>query len=89
MEPYVHPDGTLSLLPPPEHYVVDFENPQRQWVIEAYSITGGLNLVMLVFVAQRTYVKLWVHKKVDWDDGMSPPPFFFPLEHPVKPPARD
>ncbi|KAJ3537153.1 hypothetical protein NM208_g6433 [Fusarium decemcellulare] len=55
MEPYVHPNGEMSILPPPRGYKVDFENPQRQYVEATYWSTGIFCTIGLLFLAQRFY----------------------------------
>ncbi|KAI5922489.1 hypothetical protein F4810DRAFT_673990 [Camillea tinctor] len=66
---YTYPDGTITALPPPNDYNVDFENPQRQFV-EALDWTSGvLSIVTLLFVCQRLYVTFVVEKRVFLDDG--------------------
>lgn len=62
-------DGVPVLLPPPEGYEVDFDNPQRQAVPEAYWIAGVSVFVSLLFVAQRLYTKFVIMRKIQADDG--------------------
>lgn len=62
-------DGVPVLLPPPPGYTVDFDNPQRRAVPQAYWIAGISILLSLVFVAQRLYTKLVLIKKIQADDG--------------------
>ncbi|KAM5344600.1 hypothetical protein ACJ41O_013135 [Fusarium nematophilum] len=61
-------NGTLVAIPPPEGYVVDFNNPQRQAVEATYVICGvGMSLA-LFFLFQRLYVKLFVRNNFGIDD---------------------
>lgn len=62
-------NGVPVLLPPPEGYEVDFDNPQRQAVPEAYWIGGVSIILSLLFVAQRLYTKFVLIKKIQADDG--------------------
>lgn len=65
-------DGVPVAIPPPPGYEVDFENPQRNSVIEAYCIFGVGNFFCLLFMMQRAYVKLVLQKRVQVEDGKSP-----------------
>ncbi|KAI0593523.1 hypothetical protein F4775DRAFT_577415 [Biscogniauxia sp. FL1348] len=67
---YTYPDGTVTALPPPGGYVVDFENPQRQFVDALNWTSGAISIVTLLFVCQRLYVSLAVEKRVSLDDGL-------------------
>ncbi|KAF5023428.1 hypothetical protein F66182_4528 [Fusarium sp. NRRL 66182] len=50
-------NGTLVAVLPPEGYVVDFDNPQRNSVLGAYVVSGiGMGLA-LFFLFQRLFVK--------------------------------
>lgn len=63
-------DGVITVLPAPEGYVVDFENPQRNGV-QAIYVTSGVGMVLaLLFLGQRLYVSLMVRRKLGLDDGM-------------------
>lgn len=63
-------NGTLVALPPPEGYVVDFENPQRNSVTVTYVVSGVGMTLALFFLLQRLYVKIFVRNKFGIDDGM-------------------
>lgn len=63
-------DGVPVAMPPPPGYVVDFDNPQRNSVVAAYAIFGVGNLLCLLFMLQRAYVKLVLQKRVQIEDGM-------------------
>lgn len=64
-------DGVPVAMAPPAGYVVDFEHPQRQTVGATYAVIGVGNVLALLFLAQRFFVKLKVRHKVGIDDGMS------------------
>ncbi|KAI1504734.1 hypothetical protein F5X99DRAFT_370837 [Biscogniauxia marginata] len=66
---YSYPDGTVTALPPPDGYIVDFENPQRQFVDALNWTSGALGVVTLLFVCQRLYVRLFLEKGLFLDDG--------------------
>ncbi|KAG7418086.1 Satratoxin biosynthesis SC1 cluster protein 4 [Fusarium oxysporum f. sp. rapae] len=49
-------NGVPVAIPPPEGYKVDFDNPQRNSVTEAYWLYGVGNFLTVLFIAQRIYV---------------------------------
>jgi hypothetical protein len=63
-------EGVLTILPAPEGYAVDFDNPRRQAVPHAYYIAGVGTVLSLLMVAQRLYTKIFVTGKLQLDDGM-------------------
>lgn len=62
-------DGVLVAIPPPEGYVVDFDNPQRTSVEATYVICGIGMTLALFFLFQRLYVKIFVRNNFGIDDG--------------------
>lgn len=60
----------MTVLPPPEGYIVDFDHPQRQGVPHAYWVTGVGTILSLVMIAQRLYTKLVFVGRLQIDDGM-------------------
>jgi hypothetical protein len=62
-------DGVPVAIPPPKDYKVDFANPQRNSEVEAYWLFGVGNVLTLLFVFQRVYVRAVVHKAVRPEDG--------------------
>ncbi|KAJ1328868.1 hypothetical protein MN608_05597 [Microdochium nivale] len=56
-------------LPPPEGYVVDFNNPQRNLAIDAYWHFAIGNAFALLAIAQRIYVRLCIQRKVFLEDA--------------------
>lgn len=62
-------NGTQVLRPPPEGYVVDFENPTRQYVLEHYFIFGIMGTLAFIALLQRFYVKMFLSKGLQIDDG--------------------
>lgn len=58
----------LTILPAPAGYNVHFDHPQRLGIPETYWIVGIGNAISIVFFAQRLYTKVFVFKKLNWDD---------------------
>ncbi|KAH7317034.1 hypothetical protein B0I35DRAFT_512840 [Stachybotrys elegans] len=58
-------NGIPVLIPPPEGYEVDFENPQRNAHISMYIVFGIGMVVSHAFLGQYLYVKLWLRHKLD------------------------
>ena len=61
-------DGVMVLLPPPEGYVVDFDNPTRQGIPDAYFIAGFGLAISFLFFMQRMYVKVFLVGGLQLDD---------------------
>lgn len=61
-------NGVPVAIPPPEGYVVDFDNPQRQSHIATYCIVGIGNFLAFTFLLQRLYVQWIVRKRLDFED---------------------
>ncbi|CRK25898.1 hypothetical protein BN1708_014364 [Verticillium longisporum] len=61
-------NGVLVATPPPEGYVVDFDNPQRHSVLTAYVVSAVGMLLALLFMLQRLYVKAFVRHSLGIDD---------------------
>ncbi|KAF2844357.1 hypothetical protein T440DRAFT_410368 [Plenodomus tracheiphilus IPT5] len=51
-------NGTLTLVPPPPGYVVNFANPQRQLMTEMYTVTVVENILAFAFLLQRLYTRI-------------------------------
>lgn len=62
-------NGVPVLRPPPEGYVVDFENPRQQYVIPMYCTFGVGVFLALCFLFQRLYVQWFVRRKLAWEDS--------------------
>ncbi len=56
-------NGVLVAMPPPEGYVIDFDNPQRQYVGKYHAIYIAGMVTMLFFVGQNLYVRWWVQRR--------------------------
>jgi hypothetical protein len=59
----------VGVLPAPEGYVIDFDNPQRQAVPHAYWIAGAGGVLTVLMMAQRLYTKIFLIGKFQMDDG--------------------
>lgn len=66
---YVSASGVRTLYAPPEGYVPDYDNPQRQYVATTYGVWSVGILLALLFVAQRLYVNIAIRKKFGLGDG--------------------
>lgn len=62
-------NGTLTLIPPPPGYVVDFENPQRQLETQVYTVIVVGNLLALAFLSQRLYTRFRLMRLFQVEDG--------------------
>ncbi|RYP78918.1 hypothetical protein DL771_000303 [Monosporascus sp. 5C6A] len=62
-------NGVVTYLPAPEGYDVDFENPQRQYLIQIYFVAAVGNPLALFFLSQRLYTKIFLAKGLQIDDG--------------------
>ncbi|KAF9873915.1 integral membrane protein [Colletotrichum karsti] len=62
--------GILTVLPAPEGYAVDFANPQRQAVPDAFYVAGIGSVLSLLLMAQRLYTKAFLVGKLQVDDDM-------------------
>ncbi|KAF1953114.1 hypothetical protein CC80DRAFT_478548 [Byssothecium circinans] len=60
--------GVLTLIPLPEGYNVDFDNPRRNGDVTCYWLTGVGSFLALLFLGQRLYVKAVVRKHFRLDD---------------------
>lgn len=61
-------NGTLTLVPPPPGYVVNFESPQRQLVIETYTVTVIENILAFLFLSQRIYTRTHLMRLFELED---------------------
>ncbi|OAG06920.1 uncharacterized protein CC84DRAFT_1116895 [Paraphaeosphaeria sporulosa] len=63
-------NGTVTVLEPPEGYVVDFDNPQMQYVVESYAIVAVEMTLGFLFLIQRLYTKTVIMKSFQLEDGV-------------------
>lgn len=61
-------DGVRTALPKPDGYVVDFDNPQVNMMTANLSLAAVGMLLSSLFLAQRIYVKIKVHRAIGIDD---------------------
>lgn len=73
MTSYPLTDGVTTFLPPPDGYVVDFDNPQQQKALDHYLIFGILGPLALICLVQRIYTKRFITGSLKIDDGMARP----------------
>jgi len=66
--PYLY-NGVELVLPPPEGYVIDLENPQRSKVVEHYVVCAVGGTLAALAIAQRFYTKIFLLKGLHLDDG--------------------
>jgi hypothetical protein len=62
-------NGVTTLLPPPEGYEVDFNNPRRNGDVTCYILTGVGSFLAICMLGQRLFVKGFVRKHFTYDDG--------------------
>lgn len=67
--PYPVINGVTTFLPPPEGYVVDFDNPQKQDALEHYLVFAILGPFALLCLLQRLYTKYFILGSLKIDDG--------------------
>jgi hypothetical protein len=64
-------NGTITLIPASEGYVVDFENPQMQFVVKSYTVAAVEMTLAFIFLVQRLYTKVVIMKKFQLEDSKS------------------
>lgn len=62
-------NGTITMLPPPDGYVVNFENPQRRLVTGTYILFIVENILAIIFLVQRLFTKTRLMRVFQVDDG--------------------
>jgi hypothetical protein len=62
-------NGTITAIPPPEGYVVDFDKPETQYVAQSYTVAAVEMTLAFVFLTQRLYTKIFIMKKFQLEDG--------------------
>ncbi|KAF5562457.1 monocarboxylate transporter 2 [Fusarium phyllophilum] len=68
MSSYPVTNGVITFLPPPEGYVVDFDNPQQQEALKHFLIFGILGSLAILCLLQRLYVKYYITRGLKIDD---------------------
>ena len=64
-------DGIAVMAPPPDGWVPSIANPARHWDYTTYTLAGIGNSMVLLFMAQRFYLKCGVMKQFELEDGQS------------------
>jgi hypothetical protein len=67
--PYPVTNGVTTFLPPPEGYVVNFDNPQKRDALKHFLIFGFLGSLAIMCLAQRLYTKHFILRGLKVDDG--------------------
>ncbi|KAL1792577.1 hypothetical protein ACET3X_009084 [Alternaria dauci] len=62
-------NGVITAIPPPDGYEVNFANPRRRLLTEAYVIFTVENILAFVFLGQRLYTKIRLMKQFQIDDA--------------------
>ncbi|KAK3376567.1 hypothetical protein B0T24DRAFT_700228 [Lasiosphaeria ovina] len=62
-------NGVPVTIAPTEGYVVDFDHPQQNSLIQAYWLFSVGNFLAFIFMLQRVYVKLVIQRRVQIEDG--------------------
>ncbi|CAI6336798.1 unnamed protein product [Periconia digitata] len=63
-------DAIKSIIPAPEGYVVNFENPQTQYVVESYTVVAVEMTLAFLFLVQRLYTKVAIMKQFQPEDAI-------------------
>ncbi|KAF2447361.1 hypothetical protein P171DRAFT_409978 [Karstenula rhodostoma CBS 690.94] len=63
-------NDTTAILPPPDGYVVDFDNPTIQYVTESYAVVAVEMTLCFLFLVQRLYTKIAIMKSFQLEDGV-------------------
>jgi hypothetical protein len=62
-------NGTITIIPAPDGYVVDFDNPQMQYVAQSYIVAAVEMTLAFLFLLQRLYTKIVIVKQFQLEDG--------------------
>lgn len=73
MPPFPTTNGVVTFSSPPEGYVVDFENPQKNLHVEHYWLFAVGGLLATLSLGQRLYTRIYLAKGLHIDDGMNTP----------------
>lgn len=61
-------NGVQTIIPAPEDYVVNFDNPKTQFVVQSYTIAAVEISLAFLFLAQRLYTKIAIMKQFQLED---------------------
>ncbi|KAH7322386.1 hypothetical protein B0I35DRAFT_498868 [Stachybotrys elegans] len=70
MDAFPVTNGVTTVIAAPDGYVVDFANPQEQFVIHHFLIFGLLGFLAVLCLAQRLYTKQFLSGGLQIEDGM-------------------
>lgn len=62
-------NGTTTIIPAPKDYVINFENPQIQYMVESYTVAAVEMTLSFLFLVQRLYTKIVLMKSFQLEDG--------------------
>jgi hypothetical protein len=60
-----------TIIPAPAGYVVDYANPQTQYIAQSYTVVAVEMTLAFIFLLQRLYTKIVIMKKFQLEDGES------------------
>ncbi|KAH4268626.1 hypothetical protein HBI38_042840 [Parastagonospora nodorum] len=59
-----------TIIPAPAGYVVDFANPQTQYIAQSYTVVAVEMTLAFIFLLQRLYTKIVIMKKFQLEDAV-------------------
>lgn len=62
-------NGTITVIPPPPGYVVNFADPPQEGVTVMWTVCIVENILAVLFLAQRFYTKIAIVRKFQAEDG--------------------
>lgn len=62
-------DGVLTVLPAPDGYEVNFDNPPQIGAIAGYFVTGFGIALAAAFLSMRLYTRLAITRNFGYEDG--------------------
>ncbi|KAK8054671.1 hypothetical protein PG994_009738 [Apiospora phragmitis] len=65
-------NGTITIMPPPPGYVVNFADPPQEGVTVMWTVCIVENILAVMFLAQRYYTKMFIVRKFQAEDGRYP-----------------
>ncbi|KAK8137025.1 hypothetical protein PG984_004965 [Apiospora sp. TS-2023a] len=62
-------NGTITIMPPPPGYVVNFADPPQEGVTVMWTVCIVENILAVLFLAQRFYTKIFIVRKFQVEDA--------------------
>ena len=62
-------NGTTTILEAPKDYVINFEDPRIQYMVESYTVAAVEMTLAFLFLVQRLYTKIVLMKSFQLEDG--------------------